>query len=154
MKAKLGGTGCLLSFLLLSLAIIPGRGQASDEKILPRVIVGGELERAASTKGQFSATCPGGAFSVEFVNEFVRDKTTGVVTITGRVVSMSFNGDLSGEAIMQVNNSVRGSEIRSADVSCSYTKKDAAFVLLRLKREGYESGVTVLIRNGEIVRLR
>jgi hypothetical protein len=88
------------------------------------------------------------------VNDFVRDRSTFATKTTGRVLSMSFNGNLSTEALAQVNASVGGSEIKSAYVKCSLTRKDTAYVLLRLIRSGRESGVSVLITDGQIRRLR
>lgn len=140
--------------LPLAALILQNPSQAFDQSSPPQVIVGGELERAPSTTGQFSAPCPGGVFTVSFVNDFVRDSSTGFPTVTGRVLSMSFNGNLSTEALAQLNASVGGSEIRSADVKCSLTRKDTAYVLLRLIRSGRESGVSVLITDGQIRRLR
>jgi hypothetical protein len=144
----------VLFALPLAALILKNPSQALDQASAPRVIVGGELERAPSTTAQFSAACPGGVFTVSFVNDFVRDRSTGVPTVTGRVSSMSFNGNLSTDAIAQVNASVGGSEIESADVSCSFTRKDSAYVLLRLNRSGRETAVSVLITNGQIRRLR
>ena len=144
----------VLLALPLAALILQNPSQALDQASPPRVIVCCELERAPSTTAQFSASCPGGVFTVSFVNDFVRDRSTFATKTTGRVLSMSFNGNLSTEALAQVNASVGGSEIKSADVKCSLTRKDTAYVLLRLIRSGRESGVSVLITDGQIRRLR
>lgn len=140
--------------LPLAALILQNPSQAFDQSSPPQVIVCCELERAPSTTAQFSAACPGGVFTVSFVNDFARDRSTFATKTTGRVLSISFNGNLSTEALAQVNASVGGSEIRSADVKCSLTRKDAAYVLLRLVRSGRETAVSVVIEDGQINRLR
>jgi hypothetical protein len=138
----------------LAALISQNPSQALDQPSPPQVIVCCEFERAPSTTAQFSASCPRGVFTVSFVNDFVRDRSTLATNTTGRVLSMSFNGNLSTEALAQVNASVGGSEIRSADVKCSLTRKNSAYVLLRLVRSGRETVVSVVIEDGQINRLR